>query len=329
MKTSRREFIRKSILTTAGISSMLDAAAAVYDNGNTNCQHTHPPTDKEAFKISIFSKHLQWLDYAEMARVAAGMGFEGVDLTVRPQGHVLPERVAEDLPRAVSAIRNAGMNVYMITTAINNADDPISETILKTASTVDIGHYRMGYFHYDEKISIDENLKHIKDQLNKLALLNKKYSIHGEYQNHSGSYFGAAIWDLHSVLQPINSPWLGSQYDINHATVEGANTWSIGFKLLKPYIKSIAVKDFQWTKKEGQWRIEYVPLGEGMVNFKEYFRLIKQYNVSVPISIHYEYPLGGAEHGDRTLTISREDAMAAMKRDLITLKKILTESKLI
>jgi L-ribulose-5-phosphate 3-epimerase len=284
---------------------------------------TYQVDNKEAFKISIFSKHLQWLDYSEMATVAAGIGYDGVDLTVRPEGHVLPEKVAEDLPKAVTAIRNAGMNVYMITTAIKTADNPLTESILKTASSLGIRHYRMGWLNYDEQKSIEENLKNFKVQLSKLASLNKKYSIHGEYQNHSGIYFGASIWDLHSVLKQINSPWLGSQYDIYHATIEGANSWPQGLKLLEPHIKSIDIKDFQWAKKEGQWKNETVPLGEGMVNFNAYFKLIKQYNISVPISIHYEYPLGGAEHGDKILTIAREEVTAAMKRDLLTLKKFL------
>ena len=318
------------MLISAGISSMTKSAAG-QDMGNIKENNTDSSNgnDSDSFKVSIFSKHLQWLDYSEMAKVATGMGFDGVDLTVRPQGHVLPERVVEDLPKAVAAVRNAGMNVYMITTAIKNADDPISENILKTASSLGIRHYRMGYFYYDEKISVEESLKNIENQLTKLAALNKKYSIHGEYQNHSGMYFGAPIWDLHSLLKQINSPWIGSQYDVYHATVEGANTWPIGLKLLKPYIKSICVKDFQWTKKENKWMVETVPLGEGMTNFNEYFKLLKQYSIHIPISLHYEYPLGGAEHGDRTLTMEREEVVAVMKRDLITLRKLLTDENLI
>ncbi|MBK5279543.1 MAG: sugar phosphate isomerase/epimerase [Bacteroidia bacterium] len=331
MKASRREFIKKSLLATAGISYTLDSASSVYDITNVSNPHfaTYQSKSNDAFKISIFSKHLQWLDYGEMAKVAASLGFDGVDLTVRPNGHVLPERVTEDLPKAVAAIRGAGMNVYMITTAIKSAEDPFTENILKTASSLDIRHYRMGYLFYDEKINIEENLKNFKDQLSKLALLNEKYSIQGEYQNHSGMYFGASIWDLYSVLKQINSPWIGSQYDINHATVEGASSWPIGFKLLKSHIKSIDIKDFFWTKKNSQWQVEYAPLGEGMVNFKEYFRLLKHYEINVPISVHYEYALGGAEHGASTLTISKEAVMSSMKKDLIRLKNFLAEEKLI
>jgi sugar phosphate isomerase/epimerase len=325
MKTSRRDFIKNSILTTAGISLAVNSPAA---SPKETIEKSHPffdqYTDKEAFKISIFSKHLHWLDYAEMAKVAAAMGFDGVDLTVRPQGHVLPEKVEEDLPKAVAAVRKEGMDVYMITTSINDAADPFTERILKTASELGIRHYRTGYYMYDDKVSVDDNLARFKSQLSKLALLNKKYSISGEYQNHSGGqYFGAPVWDLYEVLKQINSPWIGSQYDINHATVEGANTWPVGLKLLKSFIKSIDIKDFLWTNREDKWQIDYVPLGEGMVDFKKYFGLLKQYGISVPISVHYEYPLGGAEHGDRSLKMSREEVISAMKKDLTTLKNFL------
>jgi hypothetical protein len=33
-----------------------------------------------------------------MAKAATEIGFDGVDLTVRPKGHVLPDNVEKDLP---------------------------------------------------------------------------------------------------------------------------------------------------------------------------------------------------------------------------------------
>src|SRR5215471_21767251 len=51
-------------------------------------------------KISVFSKHFQWTNCREMAAIAKEIGFDGIDLTVRQSGHVLPERVEEDLPKA-------------------------------------------------------------------------------------------------------------------------------------------------------------------------------------------------------------------------------------
>ena len=324
MKTNRRNFIKQSVLTTAGLSAgssiianpmFTEAPAAGTDNVQVS--------QDDSFKISVFSKHLQWLGYAEMAQVAAGIGFDGIDITVRPGGHVLPENVAEDLPKAVDAVRKTGLNVYMITTAIVDAEDPVTENILKTASALGIRHYRTGWFKYDEQTGVDDNLAIFKTKLEKLALLNKKYSITGEYQNHSGKYFGAPIWDLYTVLNRIKLPWIGSQYDILHATVEGANTWPIGLKLIKPYIRSIDIKDFQWSKKDGNWAAEVVPLGEGFVDFKNYFSHLKKLEIRVPISMHFEYSLGGAEHGNREITIEGDEVIASMKRDLQVLRSML------
>jgi L-ribulose-5-phosphate 3-epimerase len=336
MKTSRRTFIEKSLLTAAGVASGINSIAGpsytgVTGSGTALCSGINDP---DAFRISIFSKHLQWLDYKEMSKAVADMGFDGVDLTVRPQGHVLPERVEADLPKAVEAISKAGKKVYMLTTAIDNADDPVSEKILRTASSLGIHHYRMGYGYYDKNRSVQESISIVHKQLEKLAKLNEKYSISGEYQNHSGDYgsgiyFGGPVWDLADALKSINSPYLCSQYDIYHATVEGANAWPVGLELISPYIRSIDIKDFHWSKKDGKWSSETVPLGEGAVDFKRYFGLVKKLNINCPISVHYEYPLGGAEHGSDKISMNREEVLTIMKKDLETLRGYLREANLV
>jgi len=321
MNTSRRKFIAKTALATAGISASFKALAGP----------AKPNSEKAAsgaYTLNIFSKHLQWLDYSAMASVVAEMGFEGIDLTVRPEGHVLPERVQDDLPKAVEIIRKAGLDVYMITTAIASADDPFAEAILKTASSLGIGYYRTGWIPYDAKTSMADNLKRIQGQLTQLAALNKKYAIRGQYQNHYGANFGSPLWDLWTVLKEIDSPWIGSQYDILHATVEGANSWPLGLKLLKSYIGTMDIKDFYWVKKETKWISEETPLGEGMVDLKRYFSLVKEYAIQGPFSVHYEYSLGGAQDGAKVITMKKEDVLAAMKKDLATLKGLLKEAGL-
>jgi sugar phosphate isomerase/epimerase len=335
MKTSRRSFIAKSVMTAAGVTGGLHliSGAPEYETDTRKVAAVSGAEDPDAFKISIFSKHLQWLDYKEMAKAVREIGFDGVDLTVRPEGHVLPERVEEDLPKAVEAVGKEGKKVYMLTTSIENADDPVTEKILKTASSLGIRHYRMGWGHYDDAKSVEDNMSANQTRMAKLAKLNEKYNVSGEYQNHSGVaregiYFGAAIWDLATVLKNINSHWLGSQYDIYHSTIEGANTWPVGLKLISLFIRSIDIKDFFWLKKDGKWIAESVPLGEGMVDFGKYFSLIKQLGINVPVSLHFEYPMGGAENGADKITMKREDVFAAMKKDLSALQSYLKRASL-
>jgi sugar phosphate isomerase/epimerase len=336
MTTTRRNFIAKSVLTAAGVTAAANSGLLTGASLTDSVSTANLPgiNDPDAFKISVFSKHLQWLDYKQMADALAEIGFDGADLTVRPGGHVEPEKVEQDLPKAVEALSKKGKKVYMITTAIDNADDPLTVKVLKTSAALGIKHYRMGWGHYDNTKSVEANIASMQTKLGKLALLNEKYSISGEYQNHSGVakegiYFGGAIWDTAMVLKAINSKWLNAQYDVYHATVEGANTWPVGLRLIAPWIRSIDIKDFEWIKENDKVRSESIPLGTGRVDFKKYFAMLKEMGINVPISIHYEYPLGGAENGATKLTIKREDLISAMKRDLAVLKNYLKEAGLV
>lgn len=316
---TRKEFITKAMLAGTALTGGLKTFSMLPKETSYNNSSFKKLSDT-ASKISIFSKNLQWLDYQQMAATAAKMGFDGIDLTVRSKGHVLPERVEEDLPKAVEAVRKAGLNVYTLTTEITDAEDPYTERILKTARQLGIGYYRMNWFKYLEKNSIAKNLDTFKSTLVKMEKLNKKYNIHGAYQNHAGAGFGAAVWDLWMVIKDLDPRWIGCQYDIRHATVEGANSWILGLELLHPFIKTINIKDFTWALKDGNWTEENVALGKGMVNFKKYFELMKGYKYNGPVSVHYEYPLGGAEAGSDKLTIEKEKVIEAMQKDLITLK---------
>ncbi len=279
----------------------------------------------EKIKVCVFSKHLQFLDYADMARTAADIGFDGVALTVRPGGHVLPENVERDMPKAVEAVEQAGIKVYTITTRINDPDDVHTEKILKTAGDLGVRYYRMGSFGYDHSISIEDNLRNHRVTMEQLAGLNEKHNIHGAYQNHSGTRVGAPVWDLWQLLKGLDPRWIGCQYDVKHATQEGGTAWPLGLRLLKDYIKFTANKDFGWFKEENGWRARHVPLGTGIVDFPAYFKLYKKLGLTGPISMHFEYPLGGANNGSREITIPKREVEAAMRRDLGILRGWLQE----
>ena len=317
---NRRDFL--ATLAAAGAGALLPLST---EAGAAPGLHQAPAAER---KICVFSKHLHWLGIPEMAKTAAGLGFDGVDLTVRAGGHVLPEKAVAELPRAVEVIRKAGLDVPMIASDIIDPKHPLTEPILKAASQAGIKYYRTAYLDYDPALGVAKTLEKHKKQLQELAALNQKYNIHGAYQNHTGTRVGGPVWDLWVLLKDIDPRWLGVQYDPKHATAEGGFSWIHGMDLLQAHIRCMDIKDFIWAKKDGKWRHQLVPLGEGMVDFKTYFKLVKQYNIPEVMSMHFEYPLGGAETGKRELTVPKEEVLAAMKRDLQTLRTMLQEAGL-
>ncbi|MEK6476640.1 sugar phosphate isomerase/epimerase family protein [Catalinimonas sp. 4WD22] len=317
-QNSRRNFLSTLAVGSAALS-ISQPSFAGFEGRKQN----------EPISFHVFSKHLQFLDYDKMAETAAEIGFDGVDLTVRPGGHVLPENVAQDLPKAVEAIKKQGLQAKMMTTALIDPDEATNQTLLNTASELGIQYYRTNWLKYPEKVDIPEYMQECRKKLAKLAKYNQKLGIYGSYQNHSGRhYVGAPVWDLAAILSEVSSQYLGNQYDIRHATVEGGNAWPLGLQYIHPHINTIVMKDFRWEKKEGKWQVFNTPIGEGMVDFAAYFSMLKKMNLSAPVSFHYEYEM--PEHDD---SLNEQQKLAktkeVMKKDLMAIKKMMKEAGLI
>ncbi|MGW8317099.1 MAG: sugar phosphate isomerase/epimerase family protein [Bacteroidales bacterium] len=315
---NRRRFIHH-----AGSSALLAALAPVPLLSAEHRLMEHPSTEKSLPRICFFSKHLQWLDYGEMAVLVRNIGFTGIDLTVREGGHVLPEQVRQDLPLAVRKIRDEGLEVPMITTGITDPEDPVTWQVLETAGKLGIPLYRPGWFQYREGEAVTGQLKHAADQLAKLQRINRDNQIAASYQNHAGSYIGSSGWDLLRIIEGLDPQWTGVQFDIRHAMVEGPESWPYILELLAPYINSLDIKDFTWGGSGGISPVN-VPLGQGLVPFEEYFGMLNRLGIEADMSLHLEYPLGGAEHGSSTLNIPVEEFTGRVRADLNYLKSMLS-----
>jgi len=290
-----------------------------------------PAAARPKLKVSIFSKHLQFLQGEDLAKGAAEIGFDAIDLTVRKGGHVEPANVAKDLPPLVGVIRKNGLDVSMVTTDIVDADTPFAEDVLKAASALGIKHYRFGAFKWENGKPLDPQIEGFKPRLAKLAALNQRYGTCAMYHTHSGpGLVGASIWDLRIIMHDLDPRLVGINYDVGHATVEGgAGGWIASFRVSGKFVRGIAVKDFVWEKDaKGVWRDQWKPIGEGMVKFDQFYPMVAATDFDGPFQIQFEYPLGGANNGATKITIPREEVFAAMKKDLTKTRAYLAQAGL-
>ena len=306
MKQTRREFIKTTALTS---SAMIMGFDNIFANNS-----------KKDLKISGFTKELQSLNYIETAEAVKKMGWDGIECPVRPGGHVLPERVEEDLPKMVEALKKHDLSLDIMATSIHNPSEKYTEKILSTASKLGIKYYRLGWWNYDLDKPLQPQLDDIKIQLRDLAALNEEYGIVGVYQNHSGEdSVGAPVWDIYELLTAVNSKYLGCHFDIGHATVEGGMGWRINYERIKKYIKAVIVKDFKWSYEEDQYgEAKWCPLGEGMINPK-FFDLLTNSSFDGPVTMHFEYHVPG-QREERI-----DNLMVAMSKDCSKLREWLNQ----
>jgi sugar phosphate isomerase/epimerase len=318
MSQSRRTFVKS--VTAAGIMLPFHGLSDL-----SNEKTILPDSDKSL--ICAFSKLFQFLDYNQLSEVFAASGLDGIDLTVRPGGHVEPDNVKTDLPKAVAAAKKNGLSVYMMTSAITDTESKINQEVLKTAADQGVIYYRTGYLDYDYTRSIPDNLDNARRVLEKLAVFNEKTGIRGAYQNHHQQpRIGSPVWDLWSILKDIDPEWMSCQYDIWHAVIEGYSSWGNGLRLLSPYIKTRCIKDFTWLDHDGKKIPEAVPLGEGLIDFDAYFRLLNNLKLKGDTSLHIEYPVLSEEETRLPVKNKMEKAISILKRDTDKLKSMMAKN---
>lgn len=297
MQRDRRDFLRRAAAAAAGSLLPLGSAAA-----------QQPPVTRRTF--CAFTKFLYPLSYDECADRIAAIGLDGIEATVRnggtQPGQVKPERVEDDLPKLVEALRKRKLDATILTTDINEVT-PLNERVVRTAAKLGVKRYRLEYFDYRGAQGIRRRLAELKPIARDLGALNREAGITGMVKN-SGGGGGGSMWDLVELLDGIPPTDLGVIVDVRHFGVDALLTWPVRWEIVQPHLAACCVHDGGFV----DGRLVEVPLGEGIVD-KRLFRAVGQMNPEFPVSLHVEYLQRG----------SPTEILAAIRRDFQTLKALL------
>jgi sugar phosphate isomerase/epimerase len=275
---SRRQFLRS---TSLGVSATAILSPVTKNFGAASTRSLPLPP------IVVFSKVYQTLrlNFKDSAALTAEAGLNGVDAAVRSKGEVEPERVEQDLPAYVAALKAVGLSMPMITTGITGIDSPHAEKVLKCARAAGVKFYRVGFIERDPGDSEEKQLAENNARLKDLAALNKSVGIVGMAQNHSPAgreFLGGNLKALLRLTDGLDISHFGVAFDIGHAIIVHKDAWRPLFEKLAPRLKVAYVKDAQ---PNGRW----VPFGEGEIGRSGYFARLKEFRYQHPISMHMEY----------------------------------------
>ena len=263
-------------------------------------------------KLLLFSKMFQSMPMDKFAELASNIGFEGIDLTVRPGGYIEPKDVSDELPKAIEILGSRGLEVPMITTSITSATEPYALEIFSKASEFGVKYIKLGYWRYGGFGNLKKQIEEVKKNLKSIEKLCMEYSITAGLHIHSGMFMTAEPAIVYLILEGFDPEYIGAYIDPGHMAVEGGGGgWLMGMDILSDRIVMVAVKDFGWFKTNKGWIAKTVPLGEGLVPWRIVFEILSQIKFKGPISIHSEY--------DMTLN----EIIEQTKKDFIFIKNII------
>jgi len=263
----------------------------------------------------MFSKHLQELGFERLGEVVSEMGFDGVDLTVRSGGHIEPADAKALLPVAAETLRKFQLSLPMITTNFVDASEPFAGEVFAVASDCGVKFVKLGYWRYRDFGSLRQTVEAAKRSLEGIAKLAERYGVCAVVHTHSGNFLTASPFVLARLLDGFDPNFVAAYIDAGHIFVEGGLMgWQQGMEAVADKIRVVACKDFAWFKENGKWRAKVVPIGEGIVRWREFFYCLKKIGFDGPISVHSEY------EGWTT-----EQVIAQTRKDLPALKRFASE----
>jgi sugar phosphate isomerase/epimerase len=246
----------------------------------------------------LFTKLFRGRSLEEIGATARDLGFDGIDLLVRP-GHQLEPDAPERIPAAVRLLEGAGLATPLVTTDLTDPAAFPAEAVFARCAEAGVRLLRLGYWRYDPArgyaACFDEARRHLDalEALARRAGLRLAIQLHGG-TIHSSAPLAAALLDGRDPAQ------LGAYPDPGNQVVqEGREDWRLTFDLLRPWLCCVGVKNGGWSPAEiapsGQrrWRSDWLGLAEGMVPWDEIVAQLRATGYAGLLSFHshYEAPL--------------------------------------
>jgi len=278
-------------------------------------------------KLIVFTKMMQQADVGELVRLANATGVEGYDLCVRAGYLVNPDNAETHLPRVVRQLREAGIDVPMVTGegVFQSASAPASPRILAGMAAAGVKLYKLGYMFYRPRHDGDHEamIGRFRDEIGAWARLAERYGVKVCYHTHCdvpglslGYHVGTSCAELHRLIHDQDPAVVGAYIGTGNLLVSG-EAFEYGLAMLDRHLAAVELQDVHLERvpvgDEGEHRRHWTVAGEGAVPWAHVFDSLTARRFQGPLTMHAEFEVPPGESFERLLT--REAGYFKRKRD--------------
>ncbi len=241
-----------------------------------------PDTD---LTFAVFTKPWKTQSLEELCAIFHDMGFDAVELTVRPGYQVDPARIAKGLPQAVKVFADNGMRITSlavepdepaITAAAENGI-PLLRTMAR--ATPD------GYTASEARA---------QREFDALVPLLDKYKVTLGIQNHSGPFLASSAAGLRALVAKYDRKHVAAVWDCAHCALQGESP-ELALDIIWPHLAMVNYKNVIWratTPPEAEyqkWQPYWTGGRFGLANWPLVSALLKKRNYRGVITLSAEY----------------------------------------
>jgi sugar phosphate isomerase/epimerase len=196
--------------------------------------------DDDFIRFTVFTKAWR-MPLPELAVFVKKLGFDGVELPVRPGYQVEPEDVARGLPKAARTLADQGL-------VIGSVAGPTDEATIAACAEAGVPIIRIcvgipddcNYLEYEDIL---------RREYDELVPLLDRYGVTLGIQNHCDRCVANAL-GIRSLIRNYDPSHIGAVLDLAHCALNG-EVPSLALDIAWPHLRMVNLKNVIWRRVNG------------------------------------------------------------------------------
>jgi len=222
---------------------------------------------------TVFTKPWRHLSLPELAAHVSALGFDGLELPVRPGFQVEPDAIADGLPEATKICADAGLRIVSV------AATP-TPRVIEACANSGVSIIRVCLEVPPEK-SYMQHEAELRRWIDSLLADLGRHSVQLGVQNHYGDNVCNAM-GLRHLLEGYDPHVVAAVWDGAHCGLDGELP-HMAADILWPYLCLVNLKNARWAPAgvdafgAAQWKADFVPGPQGLCSWPAVLRqLVKR-----------------------------------------------------
>lgn len=239
-------------------------------------------------ELALFVKPWKSLPLPQLAQHIRSLGFDLIELPVRPGFQVEPQNIERDLPAAVRLLAEEGVRVLNVTAAVALDD----EGLYSACAAADIGMNRVMFPYSDTDYWSAE--ADARRQLDAALPFCERYAVQIGIQNHSRRFVPVNEMGTYNLLKDYDPQYVAAVWDPAHNALEGMDS-DAALDILEPHLCVLNLKNGFWRRVTGPeaevaaWEIYWTSGAQGRASWSRVIAKVKAIEFSGPICFSAEY----------------------------------------
>ena len=280
--------------------------------------------------LVLNTKFFSELAPPQLGETARALGYDGVDICVRPGHPIHLDNAQTALPEASAVWRDQGVVCPLATAPVSFTDPAVAEPLYEACARAGIPRVKLGYWRFADGDDYWEVLDRARGDLEGFAALSGQYGVISCCHTHSGSCLGSNCAGVMHLVKGFDPQLVGVYPDFGHMALDGEDA-QMGLSMVRQHLTIVAIKDgYHKRRSTGEAPPHvpaFAPVGQGSVDWRRALGLLVDMGYDGALAVHTEYEFEEAIIRQVGYADSAPpDLEATAREDAVYLRDILTTS---